>query len=105
LREERCLQVREANGVERSQLGCVRAFYLSPHCCVFTGFAPAAVPHLMLVYAGQVSDIVDVYHIAARTWSTAQLSVARTNIAATSVGNIAIFAGGIFSSGSRSKWS
>ncbi len=29
------------------------------------------------------------------TWSTAQLSVARGNLAATSVGNVAIFAGGL----------
>jgi hypothetical protein len=94
LREGFFLQVREANGVERSQLGCVKAFYfLSRHCCV-TGFAPAAVPHLMLVYAGQVCNIVDVYHIAAGTWSTAQLSEARAAHAATSVGNVALFAGG-----------
>jgi hypothetical protein len=79
LREGFHLQVREANGVERSQLGCIKAFYfLSRHCCV-TGFAPAAVLHLMLVYAGQVSDIVDVYHIATGTWSTAQLSKARAS--------------------------
>jgi hypothetical protein len=29
------------------------------------------------------------------TWSTEQLSVARSNLAATSVGNVAIFAGGV----------
>jgi hypothetical protein len=30
-------------------------------------------------------------------WSTAQLSVARSNLAAASVGNVALFAGGISS--------
>ncbi len=32
--------------------------------------------------------------LAQGTWSTAQLSVARESLAATSVGNVAIFAGG-----------
>ncbi len=35
--------------------------------------------------------------VAQGTWSTAQLSVARTSLAATSVGNVAIFGGGIVS--------
>ncbi len=38
---------------------------------------------------------VDLYNSASGTWSTAQLSVARTGLVATSVGNVAIFAGGI----------
>ena len=37
---------------------------------------------------------VDLYNSASGTWSTAQLSVARNQLAATSVGNVAIFAGG-----------
>ncbi len=37
---------------------------------------------------------MDLYNIASGTWSTAQLSVARSTPAATSVGNVAIFAGG-----------
>jgi hypothetical protein len=37
---------------------------------------------------------VDLYNYTSGTWSTAQLSVARNNLAATSVGNVAIFAGG-----------
>ena len=37
---------------------------------------------------------VDLYNSASGTWSTAQLSVARYGLAATSVGNVAIFAGG-----------
>ena len=55
---------------------------------------PAAVFFLMCVNAGGVSDVVDVYHISAGTWSTAQLSVPRMSHAATSVGNVALFAGG-----------
>ena len=40
------------------------------------------------------SNAVDLYNSASGTWSTAQLSVARWYLAATSVGNVAIFAGG-----------
>ena len=40
------------------------------------------------------SDVVDLYNGASGTWSTAQLSEARSGLAATSVGNVAIFAGG-----------
>ncbi len=40
------------------------------------------------------SNAVDLYNGASGTWSTAQLSVARPHLAATSVGNVAIFAGG-----------
>jgi hypothetical protein len=39
-------------------------------------------------------NAVDLYNSASGTWSTAQLSVARSYLAATSVGNVAIFAGG-----------
>jgi hypothetical protein len=40
------------------------------------------------------SNDVDLYNITSGTWSTAQLSVARYRLAATSVGKVAIFAGG-----------
>ena len=40
------------------------------------------------------SNAVDLYNSASGTWSTAQLSVARYAFAATSVGNLVIFAGG-----------
>jgi hypothetical protein len=40
------------------------------------------------------SNATDLYNGASGKWSTAQLSVARNNLAATSVGNVAIFAGG-----------
>jgi hypothetical protein len=39
-------------------------------------------------------NAVDLYNYISGTWSTAQLSVARSWLAATSVGNVAIFAGG-----------
>jgi hypothetical protein len=49
----------------------------------------------MRVTAGNgYSSAVDLYNRASGTWSTAQLSVARYHLAATSVGNVAIFAGG-----------
>jgi hypothetical protein len=44
--------------------------------------------------AGGFSNAVDLYNSASGTWSTAQLSVTRGNLAATSVGNVAFFAGG-----------
>jgi hypothetical protein len=40
------------------------------------------------------SNAVDLYNYTSGTWSTANLSVARHYLAATSVGNVAIFAGG-----------
>ena len=39
-------------------------------------------------------NVVDVYNGATGAWSTAQLSVARYWLAAASVGNVALFAGG-----------
>ena len=49
----------------------------------------------MRVTAGnEASNAVDLYNSASGTWSTAQLSVARYLLAATSVGNVSIFAGG-----------
>jgi hypothetical protein len=44
--------------------------------------------------AGGYSSAVDLYSSASGTWSPAQLSVGRYGLAATSVGNVAIFAGG-----------
>jgi hypothetical protein len=43
---------------------------------------------------GFVSNVVDLYKRVSVTWSTAQLSVARGELAATTVGQVAIFAGG-----------
>ena len=43
---------------------------------------------------GGVSNAVDMYNSATGAWTTAQLSVARSSLAGTSVGNLAIFAGG-----------
>jgi hypothetical protein len=40
------------------------------------------------------SNAVDLYNSASDKWSTAQLSLARWSLAATAVGNLAIFAGG-----------
>ena len=49
--------------------------------------------------AGGDSDVVDIYNSATGAWTTAQLSVARSQLAATSVGTKAIFAGGYIASG------
>ena len=50
--------------------------------------------HLMRVFAGVGSGAVDIFNIVTRSWSTAQLSIPRFSLAAASVGNLAIFAGG-----------
>ncbi len=48
-----------------------------------------------------ISNVVDLYNSATGAWSTAQLSVGRFKGAATSVGSLAIYAGG---EASFSKW-
>jgi hypothetical protein len=44
------------------------------------------------------SNVVDLYDSGTGRWSTAQLSQARWDLSATSVGKVAIFAGGEVSS-------
>ncbi len=64
------------------------------HCC---SVCPATACCLMRATAGRpetVHKVVDVYNSATGAWSTAQLSVARAELAAASVGNLAMFAGG-----------
>jgi len=64
-------------------------------CCgVVVMFAPATARCLTRATAGAISNVVDLYNSATGTWSTAQLSVARGNLAAASFGNVALFAGG-----------
>ncbi len=53
---------------------------------------------LMRATAGYLNT-VDLYNSATGTWSTAQLSVGRYILAAASVGNVALFAGGYSFSG------
>jgi hypothetical protein len=48
----------------------------------------------MNAIAGALSNAVDLYNSATGMWSTAQLSVARAGLAATSVGDVALFGGG-----------
>ncbi len=43
---------------------------------------------------GYPSNVVDLYDSGTGRWSTAQLSQARVTLSATSVGTVAIFAGG-----------
>ncbi len=49
---------------------------------------------LMHTTSGVYSNVTDLYNGDTGEWSTAQLSVARSGLAATSVGSVAIFAGG-----------
>jgi hypothetical protein len=70
--------------------------------CVFETFrhyfarvcAAAVYRLIMLTAAGTISSVVDLYNSVSGTWSIAQLSVGRMRFAATSVGNVAVFAGG-----------
>ena len=73
---------------------CVRVECLRVlQCC--GSVCPATSSSLTRATAGVVvSNVVDVYNSATGAWSTAQLSVARGGIAAASVGNVALFAGG-----------
>jgi hypothetical protein len=48
----------------------------------------------MRATAVDVSNVVDLYDSGTGRWSTAQLSQARWEFSATSVGTVAIFAGG-----------
>jgi hypothetical protein len=69
---------------------CLRLVFL-----LLFGVCGAGCCRLMRVTAGgEDSNAVDLYNSASGTWSTARLSVARHDLAATSVGNVAIFAGG-----------
>ena len=54
----------------------------------------AAVCFLTHTTSGGGSNVTDLYDGNTGKWSTAQLSVARASLAATSVGSVAIFAGG-----------
>jgi hypothetical protein len=57
--------------------------------------SPATACSLTRATADLPSKVVDVYNSATGAWSTAQLSVARYGLAAASVGNVALFAGGV----------
>jgi hypothetical protein len=48
----------------------------------------------MRATAAGASNAVDLYNSATGAWSTARLSVARYDLVAASVGNVAIIAGG-----------
>ena len=48
----------------------------------------------MRATAGGFSNVVDLYDSGTGRWSTAQLSQGRYTLSATSVGTVAIFAGG-----------
>ena len=61
-------------------------------CC--GSFCPTTASSLMRATADGPSAVVDVYNGTTGAWSTAQLSMARVYLAATSVGNVALFAGG-----------
>jgi uncharacterized protein YkvS len=88
------LLCRQIGGEGKGVDGCMRVECLRVlQCCC--SVCPEIACSLMRATAGGVaSNAVDLYNGATGTWSTAQLSVARWGLAAASVGNVAIFAGG-----------
>ena len=73
----------------------VHLFHVCLWCSVVSCVWAASDCRLMRATAGDVvSNAVDLYNSATGAWSTARLSVARGYLAAASVGNVAIFAGG-----------
>ena len=64
------------------------------HGCLCIGLACGSDCFLIRATAGGDSNVVDLYDSGTRRWSTAQLSQARYYLSATSVGTVAIFAGG-----------
>ncbi len=80
-------------GVDGIVCCCVRVLCLRVQ--YFGHICPATVSSLMRATAGDtLYNVVDVYNGTTSAWSTAQLSVARCCLAAASVGNLALFAGG-----------
>jgi hypothetical protein len=73
---------------------CVHVFHICGWSRVAACVCAASACRLMRATAGGRSNAVDLYNSTTGAWSTAQLSVARGAHAATSVGNVAIFAGG-----------
>ncbi len=73
-------------------VACVLSVLRVLQCCC--SVCPATASSLMRATAGVGSNAVDLYNSATGTWTTAQLSVARFGLAAASVGNVALFAGG-----------
>ncbi len=71
-----------------ASLSCSLACRCIAFVCATSAF------RLMRASADGASNAVDLYNSATGAWSTAQLSAARSELAATSVGNVAIFAGG-----------
>ncbi len=79
-------------GWELFAVACVLSVCVLQYC----GYVcPVTASSLTRATAGGDSDVVDVYNGATGAWSTAQLSLARYYLAAASVGNMSLVAGGI----------
>ena len=82
-----------------AERGLNECFFVACVFCLRTlqycgSVCPATSSSFMRTNADSYSNVVDVYNGATGAWSTAQLSVARNRLAAASVGNVALFAGG-----------
>ena len=84
---------------------CVQVFHVCVWCRVVSCVCAASDCRLMRATAdgAYATNAVDLYNSATGVWSTAQLRVARWFLAAASVGNVAIFAGG-YGLGSMLLW-
>jgi hypothetical protein len=76
---------------ERVRFECLCAFAAVLRLCLP---CDRLLPHARHCNTGAASNVVDVYNVTTGAWSTAQLSVARYNLASAAVGDMAIFAGG-----------
>ncbi len=95
-------EVRCCAGGERGCIGFFVACMLNI-CLIPVQFALIVLCFLMFADSGSLSNAVDLYNSATGTWSTAQLSVARNQLAAASVGNVVVIAGG-WKGGLSSCW-
>jgi hypothetical protein len=74
---------------------CLECWSVQLHCvAVFLAFAFCLIRFAAGWDTCCPSNAVDVYNRATGTWSTAQLSVARDRLSATSIGSLVLFAGG-----------
>ena len=83
---------------------CVQVFHVCEWCRGVACVCAASTCRLMRATAGSAENAVDLYNSATGAWSTAQLSVARYQLTAASVGNVAIFAGGVVGPGNVLLW-
>ena len=84
-----CVSIAAAHMLQCCVILLAQWGFPATHCCLMTSSSLTRA-----TAGGGASNVVDLYNGATGAWSTAQLSVARCWLAAASVGNVALFAGG-----------